>query len=872
MRHSKHHPLVELSLSSVWLLSACGGGGSSTPSMYSIGGTLSGLTNGASVVLQDSGGNNTTVSANGSFRFSTQMANSMAYAVTVLTQPIAETCTVAAGSGKISGANVSSVRVTCVPTTVSVIHTFGAYIDGVYPGPWGLIQGSDGNFYGTTRNGGGNGGTSGYGTVFKITPTGVETVLYSFAGGTTDGADPAASLIQGSDGSFYGTTRSGGTSGGGTVFKITSAGVETVLYSFSFSAGGDISPLIQGSDGNFYGTTVNGGTSGNGTAFKITPAGIETVLYSFAGSTTDGGMPNALIQASDGNFYGTTRSGGTSGTGTAFKITPAGLETVLYSFSSATGGHISPLIQGSDGNFYGTTMYGGAGDTGTVFKITAAGVQTVLYTFGGYATDGTEPATGLIQGSDGNFYGATASGGTSEYGVVFKITPDGLESVLYSFASATWASASALIQGSDGNFYGTSAFGGTSGNGIVFKITPDGVETLLHSFADGTSGYYPDALIQGRDGDFYGTTLNGGTTGKGTAFKITPAGIETLLHSFADGSATGTGPIALIQGSDGNFYGTTMYGGSGGGGALFKMTPAGVVTALYSLGDGGVSPLIQGSDGNLYGMTWTLGSNGGTLFKVTPAGIVTVLHSFAGGTTDGGNPIALIQGSDGNLYGTTGSGGTSGGGTVFKITPAGAESVLYSFARATAYSHQANPVLIQGSDGNLYGTTQFGGASDNGTVFKITPAGVVTVLHSFAGGTTDGSLPTLLIQGTDGNLYGTTVNGGTSDTGAVFKITPTGIETVLHLFADNTTDGGYPRLLIQGSDGKLYGTTDQGGTSVGGTLFEVTPAGIVTVLHSFTGGAADGANPNVLIQGSDGKFYGTTSEGGPGNLGTVFKF
>jgi uncharacterized repeat protein (TIGR03803 family) len=231
-----------------------------------------------------------------------------------------------------------------------------------------LIQASDGNFYGTTVTG----GTSS-GAVFKITPAGVETVLHSFVGGTTDGAMPQAALIQGIDGDFYGTTANGGTGSNGTVFKITSTGVESILHSFVPGIDGSdpVAALVQGTDGNFYGTTAGGGTGGSGTVFKITPTGVETVLYSFAGGTADGSVPSAaLTQGSDGNFYGTTAAGGTFGFGTLFKITPTGVETVLYSFAGGTDGRSprAPLTQGLDGIFYGTTNNGATSDLGTAFK------------------------------------------------------------------------------------------------------------------------------------------------------------------------------------------------------------------------------------------------------------------------------------------------------------------------------------------------------------------------------------------------------------------------------------------------------------------------------------------------------------------------
>jgi uncharacterized repeat protein (TIGR03803 family) len=315
-----------------------------------------------------------------------------------------------------------------------------------------LIQASDGNFYGTTAEG----GTYGGGTVFKMTPGGVETVMYSFGASISDGVVPAA-LIQGQDGNFYGTTAQGGANycaaipgtgnNCGTVFKITPAGVETVLYSFGASAADGFepfAPLVQASDGNFYGTTSSGGAYGGGTVFRITPSGVETVLYSFGASPSNGSPPQgfipqgALIQASDGNLYGTTAEGGSVsgvycqyGCGTVFRISLDGVQSVLYSFagySASDGDGPAPfLIQGSDGNFYGTTRSGGAfgGDlNGTAFRITPAGVETVLYSFGPFDTNPSDPGAGVVQGSDGAFYGVTtdSAGPNAGSGTVFKLT------------------------------------------------------------------------------------------------------------------------------------------------------------------------------------------------------------------------------------------------------------------------------------------------------------------------------------------------------------------------------------------------------------------------------------------------------------------
>jgi uncharacterized repeat protein (TIGR03803 family) len=357
--------------------------------------------------------------------------------------------------------------------------------NGGNPGFGSLVRGVDGNFYGTTADGGAHNG----GTVFKITPAGELTTLYSFCAQTncTDGGSPAAQLVLGNDGNFYGTTSGGGEFlYYGTVFKITPAGALTTLHSFqAYPTDGDapVAPLVQDSDGNFYGTTELGGSGTFGTVFKITPAGVLTTLYNFD-DNAHGWSPYAgLVQGSDGNFYGTTSSGGSSpacqypGCGTAFKITPAGELTTIFSFCAQRGcvdGWLpwAGLTQGSDGNFYGTT-YRGGNSNGTAFKLTPAGVLTVLHSFcaQGGCSDGGNPYAGLTQGADGNFYGTTTIGGTlGSYGTVYKVTPQGSFTTLHSFDGTNGAEPwSGLVQAPDGTFYGTTA-GGTTNPGTVFSL------------------------------------------------------------------------------------------------------------------------------------------------------------------------------------------------------------------------------------------------------------------------------------------------------------------------------------------------------------------------------------------------------------------
>ena len=382
-----------------------------------------------------------------------------------------------------------------------------------------VAQGFDGNFYGTTGGGGANCSSGGgCGTVFKVAPTGTLTTLYSFCAQTdcVDGNGPTGELALATDGDFYGTTVSGGGHGGGTVFKITPSGTLTTLYSFcakhknGHCADGDslVGGLVRADDGTFYGVTSGGGVNCEcGTVFKITPGGTLTTLHSF--DRTDGNDPSGGLElTASGNFLGVTGAGGggancksQNGCGTVFKITPSGTLTTLYNFCSQTncadgGKPEAGLVQAANGNFYGTTIIGGSncgpiGGCGTVFKITLSGTLTMLYSFcsrnGQYnCTDGSGPYAALVQGTDGNFYGTTAEGGSSSdcgsngCGTVFKITPSGTLTTLRSFDGADGAKPfSGLLQATDGNFYGTTSTGGdfscpsdpSFGCGTIFRLS-----------------------------------------------------------------------------------------------------------------------------------------------------------------------------------------------------------------------------------------------------------------------------------------------------------------------------------------------------------------------------------------------------------------
>ncbi|HUD48046.1 MAG TPA: choice-of-anchor tandem repeat GloVer-containing protein, partial [Candidatus Baltobacteraceae bacterium] len=702
------------------------------------------------------------------------------------------------------------------PTPVAVLYYFDG-MDGGHPFS-ALAQGTDGNFYGTTEYGGSNG----YGTVFRMSTNGTLTTLYSFGAAN---AYPCAALVQGADGLFYGTTTEGGTNDYGTVFSITTNGTLFTLASFNYSVtgGNPSAALVQGTDGNLYGTAPFGGANDYGTVFRMTTNGTLSTLVAF--DNANGTVPYAaLAQGADGNFYGTTYLGGSYSTGTVFRMATNGTLTTLVSLDGFNAYPYGALTQGADGNFYGTSEYGGTNDYGTVFSVTTNGTLSTLASFNYYVTGGY-PSAALVQGTDGNLYGTTSSGGT----------------------------------------YGTTYFDGTYGGGTIFSITTNGILTTLLSFQN-TNGLYTQAgLVQGADGYFYGTAPYGGVgfngyydSGDGVVFRLgaapttTPPAIvaqpvsQTVPVSgapFFSVNATGAAPLS--------------YSWQRNGSPIAGATQSGYTTNNVQLVDSGdrFSCVIS----NVYG---SVISSNAALTVINGSG---ALFTFDG--PDGAYPSAsLIQGADGNFYGTTQYGGTNGNGTVFRMTTNGTYSILASL---NYYVTGANPLaaLALGADGNFYGTATEGGRHDEGTVFEITTNGTLTVLHSFDG--SDGAEPSgTLVQGADGNLYGTTYSGGTSGYGTIFRMTTAG--TLTTLFTFDYSNGAYPQgALVQGADGYFYGTAPVGGANYAGTVFRTTTNGALTTLLSFNN--TNGAYPQAaLVQGADGLFYGATTEGGSNGYGTVF--
>lgn len=401
----------------------------------------------------------------------------------------------------------------------------------------------------------------------------------------------------------------------------------------------------------------------------------------------------------------------------------------------------------------------------------------------------------------------------------------------------------------------------------ILALTVSSRAQTIHTLRnfDFTDGQAPfTTLVQATDGNLYGVTSEGGTDGAGTVFKMTLHGTLTALHSFDQ--LDGADPWYIIQASDGNFYGTARQGGSLGGGTLFKMSPAGEFTVLYNFCSAqpcpdGTDPfeLVQASDGGVYGITLSGGTqNWGTVFKITENGTLTTLHSFCSQTYcgDGGEPMGLVAGADGSLYGVTAGGGPADDGTLFRIRN-GAFNTLYGFCAQTHCADGQGPMgITQGSDGDFYGTTVMGGATGYGTIFKFSPASGVTTVYSFCPqeGCADGSFPQHpVIQASDGNLYGTAGGGAAGVYGTLFRITPEGAFSLLYSFCTLTgcATGDAPAGLMQDTNGKIYGITVYGGTSLEcgtsgcGTIFGLA-AGLREFVESQQGAGKPGTAVNIL--------------------------
>jgi uncharacterized repeat protein (TIGR03803 family) len=573
----------------------------------------------------------------------------------------------------------------------------------------------------------------------------------------------------------------------------------------------------------------------------------------------------------------------------------------IYSFAATTGTAPQALLTARDGEVYGITTAGGTHGRGTVFRMGPAGTPEVLHAFSGGA-DGTTP-TALIEGKDGVLYGATtayaqqAVDGSILYtaGTLFAIRGRGPLVTLTSAFSVSPHAAfvnpdnqggpMALALGADGALYGATENDG-QGYGTLFRRGEDGTLSILHTFSGTGDGAQPNTLIVGGDGNFYGTTTQGGA-GNGTVFSLAPNGTFTTLGPLPALDGGSAMPSSLLWAADANLYGGLLASTSGVPGAVFRVTPAGVLTLLQRVGDSatasgqGPHALVQSADGSLYGTTFGDGAHGaGTLFRLTPAGSLTILYAFTG-KGDGEAPNALAQAVEHKLalFGTTsgnadttsgaGSYATAGDfGTVFRWREGAGFETLYRFS----YKHDISPnFLLRTRGGMLYGTTAGDlSASDAvaGTVFVIMPRGELRTLYQFTGGA-DGANPTSLTEASDGNFYGRTSSGGVFGNGTAFRMTPQGALITLHAFTDSLSGEG--SALVEAPDGNFYGTSPSGL----GFVFRLTPDGAVSVLFAFPAVGYYSMGVGSLLVGNDGLLYGTTlglmAPLAPDIPGTIFR-
>ncbi len=424
--------------------------------------------------------------------------------------------------------------------TVTTLYSFqGNLLSGANPWYVTLAQGTNGNLYGTTYNG----GVSSLGTIFSVNTSGAQKIVHSFKSGSADGANPTGGLTLGSNNNFYGTTQQGGAQSQGVIFQVTQTGTFSILHTFNAFVDGAFpwGPPILATDGNLYGTASGGGLNGRGIVYKITTTGTFSVVYKF--DVTHGYSPVAPpTQGTDGFLYIPVSQGGASFCGTIIQLSTSGILNNSYSFPCGSGGSfpIGPLVQAANGNFYSTTQDGGANGEGVIYQVTTGLAVTVLHSFGVNFGDGTFPSAGLILGTDGNYYGATADGGGNGDGTLFNTSTSGSYSGLYSFNNSANLSQtdplSPPIQYTDGNFYGLTEFSGTSNDGTFYSLNM------------GLAPFVNTALFAAKRGEnitILGTNLKGTTqvtfNGEAAAFKVLS---DSNLIAMVPASAT-TGPIEV---------------------------------------------------------------------------------------------------------------------------------------------------------------------------------------------------------------------------------------------------------------------------------------------------------------------------------------
>ncbi|MEP7141573.1 MAG: choice-of-anchor tandem repeat GloVer-containing protein [Ferruginibacter sp.] len=671
---------------------------------------------------------------------------------------------------------------------------------------------------------------------------------------------------------LYGITFSGGSEGAGAITKFLPA-TNSLTAVKSFETMGASSPgadLVEASNGKLYGMANIGGiaTGFPGIIFSFDPStsAFTKVVDFYDPNTREGsGITGSLLRANDGKLYGFT-VGGNSGGGVLFSFDPVSATYANLRKLDVIDGFFptGSLLLASDGKLYGVTSQGGANNNGVIFSYDpSTSVYNKILDFDN--TDARSPSGSLIQANDGKLYGVTSTGGISNRGVIFSFD---LSSAIYTkvkdfVSSEGFYPFGGLIHSADGKLYGMTSQGGTSQVGVIFSFDPSSSAYIKRKDFDGTNGASPSgSLIQASDGKLYGMTKSGGSSDAGVIFSFDPSvSTYTKLEDFDN--TNGAMPNAsLLQASNGKLYGMTPSGGVTNTGVIFSLDP---LTPVYSkLKDFGINEtgrnpsgsMVQASDGKLYGMTVKGGGrDSGVIYSFDPStSIFTKLKDFD--KANGANPYgSLIQASNGKLYGITSAGGSNGYGVMFSFDLSG--SVYTKLKDFDATEGSGNGSLLQASDGKLYGMTV-------GNIFSFDPStSTYTNLRNFDFINGIGPYGSL-IQASDGKLYGLTRSGGTgfidrlsAGLGVIFSFDPSS-STYTKLKDFTILDGYYPYgSLVQASNGKLYGMTSDGEQITVGVIFSFDLVGSVYTKLKVLNDPY-GRGYGNFMQASDGKLYGSS--------------
>lgn len=679
---------------------------------------------------------------------------------------------------------------------------------------------------------------------------------------------------------LLGITRTGG-NGRGTIFNVSTNGSDfTIQKNFNSNAfSSPQSGLIKGSNGKLYGMIMAGGSPSNGVVFSINPDGTEyTIIHNFNFTTGQRPFGN-VMEASNGYLYGMTYDGGVNNTGVLFRIGKDGSGfSKLYEFPGfSTGGSFHPLgglIEASNGDLYGTTAEGGAGAYGVLFSIKKDGTDyTNLVEFGGVAK-GSSPRGDVFQGSDGYLYGLTVSGGNSNFGVLFKVKIDGTDfTKLVDFDGASMGSypGATLTLCNDGKLYGMTRSGGSHDKGTIFSVKTDGTSfTKVFEFDGPNSGTWSQGkLVQSSDGYVYGMTNQGGTSDLGVVFKIKTDGTDfTKLLDF--NGSKGANPVfgPLLEVEPEKFFGMTSKGGASNTGIIFSITSSGSFSKVKEFPQPEGTPEVISSDnGNQYfGVASSGGTKGnGAIFKTLADGSgYERIHDLEG---DFLFVNRLVQASDNSIWGAGREGVFTVTSILFRLNADGTNFQRVEFDEAPGL---AVGYLIEGPNQFLYGTGYMDG-SPHGVIFRFkTDGSNFAKLADIPGGSL-GSRPTEnLVLTEDGNLFGLTHEGGANNWGAVFKLKTGTLQYECIFSLQSLSTGSYPKKIALLNDGSLCVATAVGGAHDSGTLFSISPDGSdFNKIFDFNSSIC--SNPTDIIQSVDGHLIGLTEYGGASNSGVIYE-